>query len=54
MCACAARPIRETYVREIDGPVLYSYKRKAEIGREGDLSYSVRDLSYSGGHLGVI
>ena len=27
---------------------------KAETGREGDLSYSVRDLSYSGGHLGVI
>ena len=26
-CACAARPIRETYVREIDGPVLYSCKR---------------------------
>ena len=27
---------------------------KAETGREGDLNYSVRDLSYSGGHLGVI
>jgi hypothetical protein len=53
-----ARVQRDRYAKRTYAKLTVRYctavSVKAETGREGDLNYSVRDLSYSGGHLGVI